>query len=105
MILDRQLPSGGWNYGNKIVFDKKLKPILESTGHALVSPSGLIESDQIQLSIEYLVQKTPNLRTPPALSWAIFGMSSRSSRPANSREWILESLSFQKKYGSYDTGR
>jgi hypothetical protein len=104
MILDRQLPIGGWNYGNKVVFDKKLKPIPESTGHALASLSGLIEKEQIQLSLEYLKKKVPNLRTPLALSWAIFGMSSWSNRPANFREWILESLNLQKKYGSYDTG-
>ena len=104
MILDRQLPSGGWNYGNKIAFDKKLKPIPESTSHALASLSGLIEKEQIQLSLEYLKKKVPNLRTPLALSWAIFGMSSWSNRPANFQEWILESLNLQKKYGSYDTG-
>jgi hypothetical protein len=57
MILDRQLPSGGWNYGNKIIFDKKLKPIPESTGHALASLSGLIEKEQILLSLEYLRKK------------------------------------------------
>ena len=104
MILDRQLPSGGWNYGNKIIFDEKLKPIPESTGHALASLSGLIERAQIHLSLEYLRKKAPNLRTPLALSWAIFGMSSWSNRPANFQEWILESLKLQKKYGGYDTG-
>jgi hypothetical protein len=96
MILDRQLPSGGWNYGDKIIFDKTLKPIPESTGHALVSLTGLIEKEQIQLSLEYLRIQISNLRTPLALTWAIFGMSTRSSKLANFREWILESLNLQK---------
>ena len=40
MILDRQLPAGGWNYGNTFVFGKELRPIPECTGHALCALSG-----------------------------------------------------------------
>ena len=35
LLLDRQIPGGGWNYGNTAVFGQVLKPMPESTGMAL----------------------------------------------------------------------
>jgi hypothetical protein len=103
MILDRQLPSGGWNYGNKIVFNKELKPIPEYTGIVLTALADLVEKRQIILSVEYLTNETQKLRTPLALAWSIFGVSAWSNQPTNFQEWIFESLNLQKKYGSYNT--
>jgi hypothetical protein len=105
MILDRQLSSGGWNYGNKIVFNKELRPIPECTGIALTALESLSERSSIKSSIDYLEEEIKKLRTPLALSWAIFGLSAWSNRSENFRDWILESLDLQEKYGSYDTGQ
>jgi hypothetical protein len=103
MILDRQLPSGGWNYGNKIVFNKELRPIPEYTGIALTALTGLAEKGKIKLSLDYLTNEVQKLRTPRSLAWSIFGVSAWSNRPPNLHDWILESLYLQKKYGSYNT--
>jgi len=103
MILDRQLPSGGWNYGNKTVFNKELKPIPECTGVALSALKGLTERASVELSTNYLRKEIGKLRTPLALSWTIFGLSAWSNRPGDYRDCILESLNLQKKYGSYGT--
>jgi hypothetical protein len=105
MILDRQLSSGGWNYGNKIVFNKELRPIPECTGIALTALESLTERSSIKSCIDYLEEEIKKLRTPVALSWAIFGLSAWSNRSDNFRDWILESLNLQEKYGSYDTGQ
>lgn len=104
MILDRQLSSGGWNYGNKIVFNKELRPIPECTGIALSALESLTERSSIKLSLDYIEKEIKKLRTPLALSWAIFGLTAWSNRSDNFCDWILESLNLQKKYGSYDTG-
>jgi hypothetical protein len=103
MILDRQLPSGGWNMGNTRVFGKELYPIPESTGLALTALTGSAEIERVQLSIDYLSQETKKLRTPLATAWAIFGLSAWLNRPDRARDLILGSLSLQEKYGSYDT--
>jgi hypothetical protein len=105
MILDRQLPSGGWNYGNKMVFNKELRPIPESTGIALSALASLTERSSIKLSIDYLEEEIKKLRTPLALSWAIFALSGWANRSDNFCDWILESLNLQKKYGSYNTAQ
>jgi hypothetical protein len=103
MIFDRQLPSGGWNYGNTIVFDKELLPIPECTGHALCALAGNIEPDVVKSSIDYLNLEARKIRTPLALSWSIFGLTAWQRRPLHVRDWILESLALQSRYGNYDT--
>ena len=57
MILDRQLPEGGWNYGNTGVFGKTLRPEPESTGLALTALAGLVKPSDVDLSIKYLNQQ------------------------------------------------
>jgi hypothetical protein len=103
MILDRQLPSGGWNYGNKVVFNKELRPMPGYTGMALTALVGLSDVGQIKLSLDYLTDEIRKLRTPLSLAWSIFGVSAWSDHPVNLHDLILKSLSLQKKYGSYNT--
>jgi hypothetical protein len=103
MILERQLPSGGWNYGNTFVFGKELPPIPECTGHALCALSGFSVPGSLKLSIDYLKREATRIRTPLALSWSLFGLTAWSRGPLQTRDWILESLALQRKYGAYDT--
>ena len=103
MILDRQLPGGGWNYGNTAVFGKTLRPEPETTGHALAAVAGLVERTEVALSIDYLNRRIKNIRTPFALSWTIFGLTSWFERPKNYKNLILQSLKLQDRYGDYDT--
>lgn len=103
MILDRQLPAGGWNYGNTFVFGKELPPIPESTGCALCALAGNTELDAVRSSLNYLNREVKRVRTPLALSWSIFGLTAWSNSPSEAQKWVLESLNLQNKYGNYDT--
>jgi len=103
MILDRQLPSGGWNYGNTFVFGRELPPIPESTGYGLCALAGNTDPDVVRSSINYLNRVVRGIRTPLALSWSIFGLTAWSSSPLDAQKWVLKSLGLQNKYGSYDT--
>jgi hypothetical protein len=103
MLLDRQLPSGGWNYGNTTVFGKELPPIPQSTGHALCALAGFTEPDSVKLSIDYLNREVRKIRTPLSLAWSIFGLKAWSNRHLKTPDWIMESLTLQRKYGAYNT--
>jgi len=103
LIMDRQLGSGGWNYGNTTVFGTELWPIPECTGVALNALSGLVPENRIACSIEYMKASAACIRTPLALAWGILGLDAWDQRPARADEWILESLSLQNRYGVYDT--
>ncbi len=101
MLLDRQLPHGGWNYGNTFVFEKELHPLPECTGIALqaLAPNGDLKS--VERSIDYLLNQLPRLRTPISLGWTLLGLGAWGLRPSNTEELILASLDLQQRYGPY----
>jgi len=103
MVLNRQLASGGWNYGNTTVFGTELQPIPESTGIALAALEGLVPQTRIAGSLEYAKKQVTRIRTPFTLSWVILGLGAWSDRPQRARDWIQESFDRQGQYGEYST--
>jgi len=103
LLLDRQLPGGGWNYGNTKVFGQELFPFPESTGTALNALKGMVPKSQIQKSLDYLKSRLQDVRTPLSLGWGLMGLASWGEKPTEARAMINECLERQKRYGSYDT--
>jgi hypothetical protein len=103
MLLDRQLPKGGWNYGNISVFGQELNSMPGPTGIALQTLDALVPREQIEKSLIYLKTTAEKLYTPFALGWSLLGLSAWKERPNNSETLILLSLERQKKYGPYST--
>jgi hypothetical protein len=88
LLVDRQLPGGGWNYGNTTVFGKELQPMPLSTGMALTALQGFVEEPSISKSVQYLRGTVDQLRSPLSLGWAILGLSAWDQRPANAQETL-----------------
>jgi len=103
MLLDRQLPKGGWNCGNTIVFGRELHPYLHSSGMALTALAGLASLSEVGKTLTYLKAALPEVRTPLSLGWGVLGLTAWGERPPDSLAWIQESLSRQKRYGPYNT--
>ncbi|WP_243368286.1 hypothetical protein [Fundidesulfovibrio soli] len=103
MILDRQLPAGGWNYGNVMVYGQELLPNPECAGLALAALAGGCAQGDIANSLDWLERETPGLRTPLALSWALLGLSAWNRRPADSVRLIDHCLWMQESLGPYET--
>ncbi len=103
MIMDRQLPGGGWNYGNTIVYGQELYPQPESSGLALAALAGAVEEKNVRKSLDYLKSAAKQCRTPLSLAWAVLGLSAWEERPGTARQWIGESLRRQQRYGTYGT--
>lgn len=103
MMLDRQLPHGGWNYGNTLVFGQELHPMPESTGAALAGLAGQVSQDKVARSLEYMLGEVGRLRTPLSLGWALLGLAAWGRTPANSDALVELCLANQSRYGPYDT--
>jgi hypothetical protein len=103
MILDRQLPGGGWNYGNTSVFDKVLRPMPETTGMALEALAGAVTEQRVDSSLHLLTNDVAHLRTPLAVAWAVLGLGAWNRRPHRAEEWIQTVLERQEHCGPYDT--
>jgi hypothetical protein len=103
MILDRQLPHGGWNYGNTLMFGKELHPMPESTGAALTGLAGIVDQHTVSRSLEYLQGEIARLRTPISLGWSLLGLAAWNLWPSNGAALLERCLANQLRYGDYDT--
>ena len=103
LLMDRQLPGGGWNYGNTVVYGQELYPQPESTGMALTALAGQVEKKEIERSLDYLKLHVVSCHTPLSLGWALFGLGAWDERPPEAKRWLVDCLSRQKKYGTYGT--
>ena len=103
MLIDRQIPEGGWNYGNTTVFGRTTKPLPDTTGMALCALSGHVQPFRVAASIAYLERETRRIQTPLSLGWALIALASWESFPAESETWIEQTLERQHPLGRYDT--
>lgn len=103
MLLDRQLPHGGWNYGNTLVFGRELHPAPESTGAALAGLAGSAGRRQVSRSLDYLQGEIDRLRTPISLGWGLLGLAAWEVRPPNALVLAERCLADEARYGSYNT--
>ena len=103
MMLDRQLPHGGWNYGNTTVYGRELHPMPESTGAALTGLAGQAEQGTVARSIDYLQGEVDRLRTPISLGWGLLGLAAWDLWPSNGAALVERCVVNQARYGEYDT--
>jgi hypothetical protein len=103
MVLNRQLPHGGWNAGNTIVFGKELHPMPEGTGTALAGLSGSVDEREVARSLEYLQGEVNRFRTPISLGWSLLGLAAWGRWPSNGAALVERCLANQARYGEYDT--
>jgi hypothetical protein len=103
LLLDRQLVTGGWNYGNTTVFGTELRPMPETTGIALNALQDRTTRAKVQGSLKYLSSTLPSLRTPYSLAWSLLGLGAWQERPGDPEPLLLACWQRQEQYGAYDT--
>jgi hypothetical protein len=103
LLLDRQIPGGGWNYGNISVFGQVLHPMPESTGLVLGALAQRVPRETVEPSLVFLEGMVEGLRTPWSLGWALLGLGSWGRRPAVADVMVAACLARQERMGSYDT--
>ena len=103
LLLDRQLPGGGWNYGNTRVFGRVLQPVPESAGHALAALAGRVADGAVAPSLGYLQSAACAVATPLAAAWRALGLGAWGLAGEAEMALIDAALSRQSRYGPYDT--
>jgi hypothetical protein len=103
MLLDRQLPGGGWNYGNTMVYGQELRPMPDSTGLALLALSGLFSERVVARSIEYLSETVQGIRAPFSLAWGLLGLRAWQHPPETAEDLIDQCLDRRYHHGGFST--
>ncbi|HOT26827.1 MAG TPA: terpene cyclase/mutase family protein [Candidatus Ozemobacteraceae bacterium] len=81
LLLDRQIPAGGWNYGNKTVYGQELIPFADTTALALLALCERVPEASIERSIRFLETDAATQESPYGL--ALTGLALRRCRRPN----------------------
>ena len=83
MLIDRQLPGGGCNYGNTFVLGQELRPHVQPTGLALLALAGETDTNgRLPKSVAYLERSVASGTTPASLCYALIGLAAHDRFPA-----------------------
>jgi hypothetical protein len=89
MLLDRQLPSGGCNYGNTFVLGQKLRPHIQPTGMALAALGGDREGEsRINRSVAWLANHLSGRTATASLCWGLMGLAANGAAPQEALQWL-----------------
>jgi len=100
VLLDRQLPDGGCNYGNTFVLGQELRPQLEPSGLALLALGGVQDpSGRIAKTIEYVVGNTSAEVSTLSLSYALMGLAAHGKYPTEAHAWLGKALERSRSRG------
>ncbi|MGZ7064834.1 MAG: prenyltransferase/squalene oxidase repeat-containing protein, partial [Candidatus Aminicenantales bacterium] len=75
-LLDRQIASGGWNYGNPGLNDRELLPFWDTTGLALLALGGQPDVGRVRPSLDLLERNQGKIGSLCGLAWAALGLES-----------------------------
>lgn len=91
LVRDRGVLGGGWNYGNRAVFGRALRPQPGPTGLALLALAALDgPSRQVDQAVAYLETALPGVRAPLSLGWGLLGLRAWGVHPGRADEWLAE---------------
>jgi hypothetical protein len=91
-LLDRQIPSGGWNYGNPGVNDRELLPFWDTTGLALLAFGRQPEAARVRPSLDFLETNQDRIRSLCGLAWAVLGLECHGRGAAGLKQRLRAAL-------------
>ena len=91
VLIDRQLPGGGLNYGNTFVLGQKIRPHIQPTGIALLALAGERDpSERLAKSVAWLRRSIGPDTTPQSLGWALLGLRAQGAEMPAAEEWLAK---------------
>ena len=93
LLLDRAIPTGGWNLGNPMVFGTALRPLPGPTGLALLALARLGRRSKIvDRAIAYLRPALAETLAPVSLGWGLLGLRAWGAEPDEGRDWLASAF-------------
>lgn len=89
LLLDRQLPDGGWNYGNTYVLGQLIRPHAQPTGLALMALAAVgVGGGPVAHSVDWLTAQLGPQTPALSLGWSLLGLRAQGRWPAEAEGWL-----------------
>jgi hypothetical protein len=89
VLIDRQLPGGGLNYGNTYVLGQLLRSHQQPTGITLLALVGEIDTTgRLAKSVAWLRRSIGPETTPLSLGWSLLGLRAHGIELPQADEWL-----------------
>jgi hypothetical protein len=93
LLIDRQMPNGGCNYGNTIVLGQTLRPHVQPTGIALLALAGENDpSGRMEKSLTWLKWSLGTRTTATSLAWGLLGLFAHGRDVPNANELLRQAF-------------
>jgi hypothetical protein len=93
VIYNRAIPSGGWNYGNGLMFGNALRSFPSTTGIVLAALAGRERDESASRAIDYLHAELPEVRSLFSLAWGVIGLRCWDAVPLDAAKWMERAIS------------
>ncbi|MBI3268573.1 MAG: terpene cyclase/mutase family protein [Planctomycetes bacterium] len=91
-LLDRSIPSGGWNLMHNNSFGVSLEPLPRATAIILLALQDLAEEPRVRKAVQYLRDAAPRSRSPVARGWSALALSAFGEDVAPLRRSLASEL-------------
>lgn len=100
LLIDRQLETGGCNYGNTVVLGQPLRAQVQPTGLAMLALAGEQDTGgRISLSLRYTRGALSDKTTASSLCWGLLGLAAHGQTPLETQEWLAMAYRYTHEHG------
>ena len=92
LLLDRQLPDGGCNFGNTFALGQCTLPHVQPSAMALLALQGEPAEPPVSRLVAYLQRQWPSLNGTASLCWSTVALTAFGSRPADAEVRLQQSF-------------
>ena len=93
LLIDRQLPHGGCNYGNTLVLGQELRPHVQPSGMSLLALAGELDPrGRISRSLLYLRKAITSRTTPVSLAWSLLGLAAHGVLHPQREQYLQDAV-------------
>ena len=92
LLLDRQLPDGGCNFGNTFTLGQKTLPHVQPSAMALLALQGESAEPEISRLVAYLQCEWPSMHGTISRCWTVVALTAFGARPPDAEERLQQSF-------------
>ena len=94
LLLDRQLPDGGCNFGNTLTLGQPTLPHVQPSAMALLALQGEPSEPPISRLVAYLQREWPSMTGTISICWTIMALTAFALRPPDAEDRLQRSFNW-----------